>query len=123
MVFVTDGVYVTVVGGNFFKESKQLQVGEIVRFVKDYNNEYDDEAIAVEISGIGQVGYVANSIHTVARGTKSAGRIYDTFDDYSYGVVRFILKGNAIVKLLDYHEYFIQYNQFVIKTNFFTPKQ
>jgi len=120
---MADGVYVTVVGGKFFKDSKQLQVGEIVRFVKDYDNEFDDEAIAVEFGAVGQVGYVANSTHTVARGTKSAGRIYDTFDDYSYGVVRFILKGNAIVKLLDYHEYFIQYNQFVIKTNFFTPKQ
>ena len=123
MICLTNGVYVTVVGGNYFKESKQLQVGEIVRFVKDYDNEYDDEAIAVEISGIGQVGFVANSTHTVARGTKSAGRIYDTFDDYSYGIVRFILKGNAIVKLLDYHEYLLQYDQYIIKTSFFTPKQ
>src|SRR5690625_271155 len=123
MICLTNGVYVTVVGGNDFKESKQLQVGEIVRFVKDYDNEYDDEAIAVEMSGIGQVGYVANSTHTVARGTKSAGRIYDTFDDYSFGIVRFMLKGNAIVKLLDYHEYILQYDQLVIKTNFFIPKQ
>src|SRR5690625_382305 len=123
MVRMADGVYVTVVGGKYFKDSKQLLVGEIVRFVKDYYNEFDEEAIAVEYGAVGQVGYVANITHTVARGSKSAGRIYDTFDDYSYGDVRFILKGNAIVKLLDYHEYFIQYNQFVIKTNFFTPKQ
>src|SRR5690625_754297 len=123
MVRMADGVYVTVVGGKFFKDSKQLQVGEIVRFVKDYDNEYDDEAIAVEMIGNGQVGYVANSTNTVARGTKSAGRIYDTFDDYSYGVVRFILKGNAIVKLLDYHEYLLQYEQYMIKTSFFIPKQ
>lgn len=120
---MVNGIYVTVVGGDFFKESKRLQVGEIVRFVKDYENEYDDEAIAVEMIGIGQVGYVANSTNTVARGTKSAGRIYDTFDDYSYGIVRFILKGNAIVKLLDYHEYLLQYEQYMIKTSFFTPKQ
>src|SRR5690625_4720200 len=101
MVRMADGVYGTGVGGKFFKDSKQLQGGEIVRFVKDCDNEFDDEAIAVEFGAVGQVGYVATSTHTVARGTESGGRIYHTFHDYSYGIVRFTLKENDIVKLLD----------------------
>lgn len=119
---MSEGVYVTVVGSKHYKGSAIFQVGQIIRLVKDYKNAYDDEAIAVEIDGLGHVGYVANSTYTVARGTKSAGRIYDTFDHYSYGVIRFILKGDAIAQLLDYHEYSLQNGEFKITTSFLIPK-
>ncbi|MDO5708246.1 MAG: hypothetical protein Q4P31_06410, partial [Andreesenia angusta] len=45
------------------------------------------------------VGYVANSVNTVAKGTKSAGRIYDDFEDEIKGYIRFIVKDVAIIEL------------------------
>jgi hypothetical protein len=119
---MAEGVYVTVVGSKHYKGSAIFQVGQMIRLVKDYHNAHDDEAIAVEIDGLGQVGYVANSTYTVARGTRSAGRIYDTFDHDSYAVIRFILKGDAIAQLLDYHKYSFQNDIFKITTSFLTPK-
>ena len=65
------------------------------------NNPFDDEAIRVEIEPVGQVGYVANSTATVPRGCHSAGRIYDTFEQHCYGIVRFVTKETVIVELLD----------------------
>ena len=56
---------------------------------KDYENPYDDEAIAAYRNG-SKVGYVANSVSTVCRGTYSAGRIYDRFDKEAECVVRFV---------------------------------
>ena len=56
---------------------------------KDYENSYDDEAIAAYKNG-SKVGYVANSVSTVCRGTYSAGRIYDRFDKEVECVVRFV---------------------------------
>lgn len=56
---------------------------------KDFENPYDDEAIAVYKNG-SKVGYVANSVSTVCRGTYSAGRIYDRFDKETECVIRFV---------------------------------
>ena len=56
---------------------------------KDYQNPYDDEAIAAYKNG-SKVGYVANSVSTVCRGTWSAGRIYDQFDNEIGCTIRFV---------------------------------
>ena len=56
---------------------------------KDYENPYDDEAIAAYKNG-SKVGYVANSVSTVCRGTYSAGRLYDRFDKEIDCMVRFV---------------------------------
>ena len=52
-----------------------------VSLVKDPENEYDKEAIKVEMSGLGLVGFVANSPHTVKGESMSAGRLYDKIGD------------------------------------------
>lgn len=44
--------------------------------------------------------YVANSVKTVARGTYSAGRLYDQFEKYLVIEVEFTLGGFAICKVL-----------------------
>lgn len=93
-------LYVTVVGSKHYYGPEVFKVGQKVKLIKDYDNPYDDEAIKVESEPIGTVGYVANSTHTVAKGTRSAGRIYDTFEDHCYGRVIFIVKGDVIVELL-----------------------
>lgn len=48
-----------------------------MKLVKEPDNEYDKEAIRVEINGLGKIGYVANSPYTVIGESRSAGRIYD----------------------------------------------
>lgn len=92
--------YVTIVGADNYYGSKIFNVGQKVTLIKDYRNTYDEEAIKAEIETLSTVGYVANSINTVAKGTKSAGRIYDTFEDVTYGVIRFVVKDVAIVEVM-----------------------
>ena len=58
---------------------------------KDYENPYDDEAIAAYTKDNYKCGYVANSVRSVARGTFSAGRVYDLIEDEARCCVRFIL--------------------------------
>jgi hypothetical protein len=57
---------------------------------KEHDNTYDDEAIAVYTKLGNKIGYVANSVHSVCRGTDSAGRIYDKFEEEIECTVRFI---------------------------------
>ncbi|NLC53785.1 MAG: DNA-binding protein [Firmicutes bacterium] len=93
--------YVAVVGFGQFYGRKIFKPEQIVKLVKEPNNAFDDEAIRVELEPVGQVGYVANSTATVPRGCHSAGRIYDTFEQFCFGVVRFVTKETVIVELLD----------------------
>ena len=59
------------------------------------------EAIKAVINPLGKVGYVANSVHTVPKGCYSAGRIYDTFNDYILGIVRFVTRDAVILELVE----------------------
>ena len=52
--------------------------------------EYDREAIAVNIDGLSQVGYVANSPYTIIGESMSAGRLYDKIGDTAIGEVVFV---------------------------------
>ena len=78
---------------NHLDESENLlylKVSDILALKKDKNNQYDDEAIAVYTKDNYKCGYVANSVHSVARGTYSAGRVYDQIKDETKCCVRFI---------------------------------
>ena len=67
---------------------------------KDRSNPYDDEAIAVYTGKGAKLGYVANSVTTVCRGTHSAGRIYDLFQEDTTCIIRFVSsEGFAIAEL------------------------
>ena len=48
----------------------------------------------------GKVGYVGNSCRTVAKGTKSAGRIYDKVGDKFCVRVCFVTGGSVIAEVL-----------------------
>ena len=63
---------------------------------KDHKNSYDDEAIAAYRNG-NKFGYVANSVSTVCRGTYSAGRLYDRFDETAECTIRFVALENDFV--------------------------
>lgn len=57
-----------------------LKKGSIFKIVKEPDNSYDMEAIAVKYSNE-TIAYIANSVNTVERSTMSAGRIYDKFNN------------------------------------------
>lgn len=70
-------VYITVTGTRHYYGTDFMKKGMRLKLVKDKENEIDGEAIAVETDGLGKVGYVANSPHTVLGESMSAGRLYD----------------------------------------------
>ena len=64
------------------------------------DNIYDDEAIMVYGPHDVKCGYVANSVCSVARGTLSAGRLYDRISDSASCQISFILDDCIIAQLL-----------------------
>ena len=92
-------IYFTVTGLKFRYGTDFLERGDIVRLVKEPDNEHDSEAIKVEIDGLGKIGYVANSVHTVLGDSYSAGRLYDKFKDDVEGTVRYITDKGVVCEL------------------------
>lgn len=88
--------YITITGANHQFGMEVFLVGQILYLEKDEYNEFDDEVIRVMSDANVIYGYVANSVYTVARGTKSAGRIYDTFEHMQKIKVNFIT-GNSVI--------------------------
>lgn len=88
--------YVTLTGLNYRFGTAPFSVGQKVKLVKEPENDYDREAIRAELPGLGKVGYVANSTHTVMGDCSSAGRIYDKIDDTATAKVKYVL-ANAVV--------------------------
>lgn len=73
-----EDILVTIVGG--FNNEDLFKKGSVFKIVKEPDNSYDMEAIAVKYYNE-TIAYVANSVNTVERGTMSAGRIYDKFNN------------------------------------------
>ena len=92
-------IYFTITGLKFRYGTDFLERGDIVRLVKEPDNEHDSEAIKVEIDGLGKIGYVANSVHTVLGDSYSAGRLYDKFKDDAEGTVRYITDKGVVCEL------------------------
>ena len=72
-----------------------------VKLIKETDNEYDKEAIKVELPGLGTIGYVANSPYTVKGESMSAGRLYDKIGDKAKARVVFLLRDGALCKVTD----------------------
>lgn len=72
-----------------------------VKLIKEPDNEYDKEAIRVEMDGLGLVGYVANSPYTVQGESMSAGRMYDRIGDTARGVVKYVLPQGILCELAE----------------------
>lgn len=96
-----EGIYVTVNYLDSFQSAPFLRPGDRLILRKDKNNIYDDEAIVAYKENKAKVGYVANSVHSVARGTYSAGRLYDRIGDETACIARFILteEGSVIAEI------------------------
>ena len=97
-------IFITITGQNHYLGMKPYKVGRIVKIVKDVGNEYDEDAIRVELPCIDTIGYVANSPNTVFAGTCSAGKLYDKIGDYSYAQVMFITHSSVIALVLSPEE-------------------
>lgn len=80
-------------------EPDYLKPGKELTLRKDHANQYDDEAIAV-LDGNAKIGYTANSCTTVARGTYSAGRLYDKIQEEASCRVMFVMEDCAIAEVI-----------------------
>lgn len=96
--------FITITGLSHYLGTKPFKIGRVVKLIKEKDNDYDSEAIRVELPYIDTIGYVANNIHTVYEGTDSAGRLYDKVGDISFAKVMFITHSSVIAKLLTKEE-------------------
>lgn len=96
-----DKIYFTITGTNHFFGKDFLEKDMKVRLVKDPDNEYDSEAIRVELEGLGQIGHVANSPYTVCGESYSAGRLYDKIGDTAEGTILYVLKSGVLCSITE----------------------
>lgn len=96
--------YITIVGLKYYFGNEVFRVKQFLYLEKDHDNTEDDEAIKVTTEAGVTYGYVANSIYTKAKGTKSAGRIYDGFHSRTAIEVMFILQDQVIAKIVGSQE-------------------
>lgn len=89
-------IYITINHLDEYNGLSNIKVGDTLTLKKDLDNPYDDEAIAVYNLDDTKVGYVANSVCTVARGTYSAGRVHELVEGDTKCIVRFIVEDSLI---------------------------
>lgn len=85
-----DPIYITIIGTPMSCWEPDVKLYQEVCLVKEPDNAFDTEAIMVKTTNGQHVGYVANSVKTVSRGTYSAGRLYDKLDECTKAVIKFI---------------------------------
>lgn len=91
--------YITLTGTRHYHGNDFLEKGTKVRLEKEPDNKYDREAIQISLEGLGKIGYVANSTHTVIGETISAGRLYDKIGDTAYAKVVLVTPNGTICKV------------------------
>lgn len=94
-------IYFTIAGTSHHFGQEFFEPKMEVKLVKEPDNEYDKEAIRVELEGLGIVGYVANSPYTVQGESMSAGRLYDRMGETTTGVVKYVLPQGVLCELLE----------------------
>lgn len=92
-------IYFTITGMNHYYGSDFLEKDMKVKLIKEPDNEYDKEAIRVELKGLGKIGYVANSPYTVIGESRSAGRLYDLIKKKAKGRVVLITPQGALCEI------------------------
>ena len=84
-------IYITITGTCHYHGQEFIEAGIRIHLIKDTDNEHDREAIRAEMDGLGKVGYVANSPHTVIGESYSAGRLYDKIGEEAEATVLYVL--------------------------------
>ena len=98
-----DKIYFTLAGTRHYFGNEFLKPGMKVCLKKEPDNEYDREAICVELKGLGKIGYVANSPYTVVGESMSAGRIYDKIGKKAFGKIMYVLPNAVLCELTRTH--------------------
>lgn len=93
-------MYITITGSIHYLGLEHYKIGQRLLVKKDPDNPYDEEAIKIESENGSTLGYVANSVNTVARGTHSAGYIYNSIKNNQECEVLFVVEDSVIAKLL-----------------------
>ena len=91
--------FITITNIKEYIEMGMIKIGEVLHLKKELENAYDMEAILVEDKNEIPIGYVANSVNSVAKGTHSAGYIYQSFKDSILCTVKFIYHDMIIAQL------------------------
>lgn len=91
--------YVTITGFSHYYGLRPFAIGSLICCRKEPDNSYDGEAIRCSLPVIGTVGYLANSVNTVAGGTMSAGRIYDHVKKHFFVRVMFTTFTKVICRI------------------------
>ena len=92
-------IFITITGVEYRYGSDFLEKGMTVKLVKEPDNDYDKEAIKVELKPFGTIGYVANSTKTVIGECYSAGRLYDKFKDKTKAEICYVTPKGVIAKV------------------------
>lgn len=92
-------VFLNVAGIRKYFGNIPFELGDYVTLEKEPENPYDSDAIAVFSEAYGKCGYVANSVNTVLRGTKSASRIYDRIEEKCPAKVVYSTFDNVILEI------------------------
>lgn len=92
-------IYFTLTGTQYYYGKEFLKPGIILQLKKEPDNKYDKEAIVVRMEGLGDIGHVANSTHTVIGESMSAGRIYDKIDNQANAKVVMVTPNGTLCKL------------------------
>ncbi|MFB0918268.1 MAG: HIRAN domain-containing protein [Clostridiaceae bacterium] len=92
---------ITLTGMKYYCGTSIFEIGMLIKFRKDKNNQYDSDAICATLPGYVKVGYIANTPYTKAKGTHSAGRIYDSVKNTFYARVLFITNNMVICRIVD----------------------
>ena len=92
-------IYITISGAEFRYGIEFLEKGMTVKLVKEPDNQYDNEAIKVELKPFGTIGYVANSVKTVIGECYSAGRLYDKIENEAEAEIAYLTDSFAIARV------------------------
>ena len=92
-------IYFTLTGTKYYHGNEFLKAGMKLRLEKEPDNPYDQEAIVVKLEGLGEIGHVANSCHTVLGESMSAGRLYDRIGKHAVGIVEIVTPHGTICSL------------------------
>ena len=92
-------IYFTIAGANHYHGTEFLEPDMKVKLVKEPDNEVDKEAIRVEMPGLAQIGYVANSPYTAIGESYSAGRLYDKIGENVEATVMYKLERAVLGKV------------------------
>ena len=92
-------IYFTIAGMNHHFGQEFMEPKMQVKLTKEPDNEFDKEAIKVEMDGLGLIGYVANSPYTVQGESMSAGRLYDKMEETATGTVLYVLPKGVLCSL------------------------